>query len=166
MKNIALISLFCLSLASIPPALAAADTASPTYAGNFAAKFDPKRDAAKDLADAVAKAKAEHKHVIVDVGGEWCVWCLRMDKFMQGNAQIMEAVNAHFVWVKINYSDENNNKDVLAQFPKIKGYPHLFVLDQNGSVLQSQSTGAFEQEKSYNADTIIHFLREWAPQQP
>jgi thioredoxin-related protein len=156
-----LFSALCLALAigSSNAAQAAAET---SYAGNLAAQFDPHRDAAKDLADAIALAQSGNKRIVVDVGGEWCIWCLRMDKFMQGNEQIKTAVNSGFVWVKINYSEENNNKDVLAQFPKIKGYPHLFVLDKNGTLLQSQSTGPFEQDKSYSADRILDFLHTWA----
>ena len=39
-------------------------------AQDLPAKFDPARDAAADLATATAAAKAQHKRVLVDVGGE------------------------------------------------------------------------------------------------
>jgi thioredoxin-related protein len=155
------IALLCLALVTgqVGTAEAAADTA---YAGNLSARFDSQRDAAKDLADAIAMARTENKRIVVDVGGEWCIWCLRMDKFIRGNEQIQNAVKSSFIWVKINYSEENDNQKVLAQFPKVKGYPHLFVLDKNGALLHSQDTSPLEQDKSYSAERILDFLHEWS----
>ncbi len=34
-------------------------------------KYDPKRDATKDLAATVQRAKAEGKHIILEIGGDW-----------------------------------------------------------------------------------------------
>ncbi len=135
---------------------------SSSYVGKLGGTFDPQRDAAGDLTEAMSQAKAQNKRIMMDVGGEWCVWCLRMDKFMQGNAQIRDTVAADYVWVKVNYSDENKNADFLAQYPKIKGYPHLFVLDADGKLLQSENTGELEQEKSYNAERFLDFLQKWS----
>jgi len=144
--------------------VAAAGTPIPSnaYVGKLGNTFDPQRDAANDLVEAISQAKAQNKRIIMDVGGEWCVWCLRMDKFMQGNAQIRNAIGADYVWIKVNYSDENKNEAFLAQYPKIKGYPHLFVLAPDGKLVQSQSTGELEQEKSYNEERFLTFLQTWS----
>jgi thioredoxin-related protein len=135
---------------------------STVYVGKLNGKFDPDRVAANDLTEAVSQAKAENKRIIMDVGGEWCVWCLRMDKFIQGNELIRNTIATDYVWFKVNYSDENKNEAFLSQYPKIKGYPHLFVLDAEGKLLQSENTGELEQEKSYNAERFIAFLQQWS----
>lgn len=135
---------------------------SSTYVGKLGGTFDPQRNAANDLVEAISQAKAQGKHIIMDVGGEWCVWCLRMDKFMQGDEQIRNTIAADFVWVKVNYSDDNKNAAFLAQYPKIKGYPHLFVLDTDGKLLHSEDTSELEQEKSYSAERFIAFLQKWS----
>ena len=56
----------------------------------FAAEniFDPTRDPAKDLAAAEAQAKAEHKNILLDVGGNWCSWCHLLDRTLHGNADL------------------------------------------------------------------------------
>ena len=69
----------------------------------------------------------------------------------------------NFVWLKINMSQENENKEFLAKYPEIKGYPHLFVLDKDGALLHSQDTSPLEQEKSYNLQRFTDFLKEWSP---
>ena len=135
---------------------------STLYVGKLGGTFDPERNPANDLAEAVSQAKAQGKRIIMDVGGEWCVWCLRMDKFMQGDAQIRDTVAADYVWVKVNYSDENKNEAFLAQYPKVKGYPHLFVLDADGKLLQSENTSELEQEKSYSQERFLAFLQKWS----
>jgi len=33
--------------------------------------YNPQADAKKEIADAVKKAKAENKHVLIQVGGNW-----------------------------------------------------------------------------------------------
>ena len=48
--------------------------------------------------------------------------------------------------------------------PVIKGYPHLFVLDENGKLLRSQDTSVLEQGSSYDLDKMFEFLKKWAPE--
>jgi len=66
------------------------------------------------------------------------------------------------VVLKVNYSDENENKDFLGKYPKIRGYPHLFVLDSDGKLLHSQGTAELEEGKGYNEQKVMAFLSKWA----
>jgi thioredoxin-related protein len=127
-------------------------------------KFDPARDAAKDIEDAMRIAQKENKHILLDVGGEWCVWCHRLDIFLLDHQDLSEVLNQNYIEVKINFSPENENEKVLSRYPKIEGYPHLFVLDGKGNLLQSQDTGLLEEAKSYHHDKVLEFLKKWAPQ--
>jgi len=124
--------------------------------------FDPARDPAKDVAAAVALAKAQDKRVIVDVGGEWCSWCHTMDRFIAANDDLKSLVDARYVWVKVNYSKENKNEPFLSRWPKIEGYPHLFVLDAAGQLLHSQDTSELEAGKSYDKAKFLAFAQRWA----
>ncbi len=126
-------------------------------------KFDPARDAARDVATAVAAAKAQGKHVLVEVGGEWCAWCHIMDRFVAADAEVKSLRDAAYVWVKVNWSRENKNEALLSTWPKIAGYPHLFVLDANGKLIHSQDTGALERGQDYDRPKFVAFLRAWAP---
>ena len=126
-------------------------------------KFDPTRNAAEDLQATMTKAKAENKRIILDVGGEWCVWCRNMDFFFLQHNDLAKLRDENFVWLKINMSQENENKEFLAKYPEIKGYPHLFLLEKDGAFLHSQDTSPLEQEKSYNLQRFSDFLKEWSP---
>ena len=125
------------------------------------AAFDPSRDAAKDVADAAVLAKTQGKRVMVDVGGEWCSWCHTMDDFIASNADLKALIDSRYVWVKVNYSKENKNEAFLSRWPKIEGYPHLFVLDADGHLLHSQDTGELEAGKSYDKAKFLAFAQKW-----
>jgi thioredoxin-related protein len=135
-------------------------------AQGITAKFDPQRDAAKDVAAAVAAAKVQGKNVLVDVGGEWCKWCHFLDKFIETTPEVKNALDQNFVWVKVNWSPENKNVALLSQWPKISGYPHLFVLDTDGKLLHSQNTGDLEAEEgknTYNKQKVMAFIGQTVP---
>lgn len=125
-------------------------------------KFDPNRDAANDIAEATALATKEGKRIILDVGGEWCSWCHKLDKLFQDNKDISDFLYKKFIVVKINYSKENKNEKVLASYPAIKGYPHLFVLENDGKLLHSQDTGDLESGDHHDRDKVFKFLKKWA----
>ena len=122
-------------------------------------RFDPTRDAAADVASATSAAKAQHKRVMVDVGGEWCPWCHILDRFVAANGDVHKLVDANYVWIKVNWSPQNRNESLLSRWPRIKGYPHLFVLDGDGKLVHSQDTSQLEAGADYDKDKLLAFLR-------
>ena len=134
-------------------------------AGQYASvtKYDPARSAEQDLKNAVVEAQRTGKRILLEVGGEWCSWCHIMDKYFDDNPNLTKLRDTNFVTVKINFSKENENAKFLSQYPKIPGYPHLFVLDSNGKVLHSQGTSPLEEKQSYNLQRFTDFLKNWAP---
>ena len=126
-------------------------------------KYDPKRDAAADIDAAVAEARRSGRHVLIEVGGEWCVWCHRLDDYLKAKRKLNALLERNFVLVKVNYSPENENEEVLSRYPEVAGYPHFFVLDGDGKLLHSQDTARLEKGKSYHARRFKRFLTRWAP---
>lgn len=126
-------------------------------------RFDPTRSASADLANAVTLAQKSGKRIILDVGGEWCIWCVITDKFFIANLDLAKLRDENFIWLKINFSEENKNEEFLAAYPKVAGYPHLFVLDENGKLLHSQNTAELEKGKSYDLAVYTDFLKKWSP---
>ena len=126
--------------------------------------YDPTRDAAEDIEQAVAEAARSGKRVLLEVGGNWCIWCYRMEEYFEAHKDLLSLRDRNYVTVKVNWSSENQNREVLSKYPKIRGYPHLFVLDETGTLLHSQNTGELEDcQKSYDLEKFTAFLKEWAP---
>jgi thiol:disulfide interchange protein len=126
--------------------------------------YDPGRNAEQDLRNAVAEAQRTGKRILLEVGGEWCSWCHIMDKYFDQNPALTKLRDDNYITVKINFSKENENAKFLSQYPKIPGYPHLFVLEKDGKLVHSQFTGDLEQGQSYNLQKFTDFLKKWTPQ--
>lgn len=126
-------------------------------------KFDPKRDPDQDLKVAIDVASKTGQRILLDVGGEWCIWCRKLDKFFQDNKDVSEFLHKNYVVVKVNWSKENKNEKFLGNYPAVKGYPHLFVLDSKGKLVHSQDTGELESGDHHDYDKVFTFLKKFAP---
>ena len=126
--------------------------------------YDPARHADQDIQGAVAEAGRTGRNVLIKVGGNWCIWCRIMDNFFHEHADLEALLEKNYVVVYVNFSPENKNEAVLSRYPKVAGYPHLFVLDGTGKLLQSEDTSVLEEGKGYNAERMREFLLKWAPE--
>ena len=140
-----------------PPAASDATTVARTPTGHY----DVSRDPAADLTAAVSRATAETKRILMVVGGEWCVWCHILNDYLEANPDIRRTWDDHYVTLFVNFSPENENKTFLSNYPRIDGYPHIFVLDTTGAFLHSQDTARLEEGRSYAAGKVREFLDRW-----
>lgn len=124
--------------------------------------FDPAWNASEDLAKAIKKATKENKRILIDVGGNWCGWCHKLDKLFTTDETIKKTLATKYVLVKVNFSPENENKEFLSKYPKITGYPHIFVLEKDGKLLHSQDTGLLETGPNHDTAKVMAFLNKWA----
>jgi thiol:disulfide interchange protein len=132
----------------------------------IASSYDPARDPEADLKLAVAKAAETHRNVLIDVGGEWCIWCHILDDYLARNRNVGDAFAKSFVIVKINWDPKNENETFLSRYPKVDGYPHFIVLDSTGKHLKSQDTSELERGDSYNSKKMLDFAKRWLPVSP
>jgi len=133
------------------------------FAQEKAAVYNPTADAKADLKIAIAKAKAENKHVLIQVGGNWCPWCIKFHKLATTDAKIDSIIKADYVYMLLNYSKENKNLDVLKtlQNPQRFGYPVFVILDGAGNLLHTQDSGLLELDKGYDPKKVSTFLLQW-----
>ena len=126
--------------------------------------YNPDADAKKEVATAVAKASAEGKHVFLQIGGNWCPWCVRFHKMISEDAKLDSLVHANYEVVKVNYSKENNNHEFLATlgYPQRFGFPVFVILDGKGNVLHTQDSGYLEQDKGYSREKVERLFLNWS----
>ena len=125
--------------------------------------YDPARDPAEDLNQAIGIAQHEKKRIILELGGDWCIWCKHMDDFYTAHSELLQFRAEHYVLVKVNVSQENMNEGFLSRFPAAAGYPHIYILDSDGTFLHSQDTAELEDgADSYVLAMFMAFLQKWA----
>ena len=125
--------------------------------------YDPGRDAAKDIQQAVAEARRTHRRVLMEIGGNWCIWCRYFEEFYANHPDLRELRDKNYVLVRVNYSEENKNEAVIGKYGKVPGYPHIFILDSDGKLLHSENTSELEQGRGYSETAMKTFLEKWAP---
>lgn len=126
--------------------------------------YNPDADAKAEVAAAIIKAAAEGKHVFVQVGGNWCPWCVRFHKMATEDAKLDSLIHANYEVVKVNYSKENYNKEILASFgyPQRFGFPVFVILDEKGNVLHIQDSGYLEKDKGYDTEKVERLFLNWS----
>ena len=123
--------------------------------------YDVQRDPNDDGRAALKLAKETKRKVLIEVGGDWCTWCHVMDKFIKDHPAVEKRLHETFVVLKVNISEANDNAEFMAAFPPAQGYPHMYITDSNGTILHSQDTGEFRENKQYSERLFMIFFDRW-----
>ena len=127
--------------------------------------YDTEIDGLVQIKQAVKEAKSEGKHVFIQLGGNWCPWCVLFHKFCNEEAEVMEILEKSYVTIKLNYSPENKNEAAtkLLENPGRFGYPVFVILDSDGKRIHTQNSAYLEEGKGYSKKEVLDFLKAWAP---
>jgi len=128
--------------------------------------YKPEDKAEQEIDKATKEAKQERKHVLIQIGGNWCIWCARFHDFVTSDPKIDSIVKADYVVYNMNYSKENFNAEALAKYgyPQRFGFPVFLVLDADGKLIETLNSWYLEDgKKSYDRDKVIEFLTDWSP---
>ncbi len=127
--------------------------------------YNPVDDAKTEIANAIKKAKNEGKHVLLQLGGNWCSWCKMFDKKVTSNDTLRVAMKKNYIIYHVNYSKENKNEEVMASlgYPQRFGFPVFVILDGDGNRLHIQNSAYLEEGKGHSAKKVLEFFKHWSP---
>lgn len=134
-----------------------------TY-GQPAAIYDPNADASATISQGIKRAKLENKEVFLQIGGNWCPWCLKFHKLWSEDPEIKAAMGKNYITILVNYSKENRNLKTLKtlDYPQRFGFPVFVILDANGKRLHTQNSAYLEEGDGYSKKKVIDFLNQWS----
>ena len=128
----------------------------------------------EQIDQAVVKAKANGKFVVCQVGGNWCIWCLRFADFITNDTAISKVINDNFEYIHVNYnprksSGEEKAKQAAALMKRLDncgrfGFPVFVILDETGQVIHIQDSSFLEEGQGYNQEKVLRFFKNWTPQ--
>jgi thiol:disulfide interchange protein len=120
-------------------------------------------NAAQDIRQALAAAGKQHKNVLLDFGGNWCLDCHVLDNAFH-QPRIAPLLNGNYVLVHVDVGKYEKNLDLAKKYhvDLEKGVPSLAVLDAQGNVLYA--TRDFERARVMSEEDVIQFLDKWKPQ--
>ena len=126
--------------------------------------YKPEENAKQQISAAVKEAKNSNKHVLIQIGGNWCIWCARFNDLITTDKSIDSLVNENYAVYHLNYSKENFNLDLLKKykFPQRFGFPVFLILNEEGDLLHTQNSEYLESEKGYDKEKVIVFFNNWS----
>jgi thioredoxin-related protein len=126
--------------------------------------YKPEENAKDQIENAVKQAKNSGRHVMIQIGGNWCVWCARFNDFVSNDPQLDSLVKANYVVYHLNHSKENKNNELLKkyEFPQRFGFPVFLILNEQGDLVHTQSSWFLEAGKSYDKEKVTAFFTDWS----
>ena len=64
---------------------------------------------------AIPRAQRENKRILLEVGGEWCVYCRLLNKMIHEDERLMKRLDDGFIVVKVNFSEDVTNEAFLSR---------------------------------------------------
>lgn len=136
--------------------------------------YDEEVNPLQQVDEAVARARSEGKFVVLQVGGNWCPWCLRFADFIEKDTTISRVIAENFVYAHVNYNPrKSQGEEKVAQgkalMQRLKnpgrfGFPVFVVLNAEGSILHTQDSSFLEQGEGYDREKVLRFFRNWTPE--
>lgn len=123
--------------------------------------YDDKADPFKDAKAAIKLAQQTNRNVLIEIGGNWCTWCHKMDAFLEQNSDIYQDLHEKYVLLKVNVSDSNENEAFMKALPPTLGYPHMYISTASGKMILSKDTAELLQSGEYSRAAWLAFLAKW-----
>jgi thiol-disulfide isomerase/thioredoxin len=125
------------------------------------------------LTQAKAKASAEHKAIFLHFGASWCIWCKRLEAFLD-RQDIKPVFEKYFVPVTLVVKENEKNKslenpgadELLTQLGGPSGLPYSAFLDSEGALIvnskrEGQNIGYPSQPEEI--DWFVQMMKAAAP---
>jgi thioredoxin-related protein len=128
--------------------------------------YTPGENAEQKISEAIKKAKKEGKHVFIQIGGNWCIWCARFNALMTTEKRIDSIMKANYIFYPLNHSEDDPNKKLLAKYryPQRFGFPVFLILDSKGNLLHTQTASYLgDGQDGYDPAKVYALLRDWRP---
>ncbi len=110
--------------------------------------YDETADAKEQIAAALAKAKTENRRVLIQWGGNWCPWCVRLHELYRTDESVRRELLYEYDLVFIDAGKPAGKNVELAKSYgadlNANGYPYLTILNADGKPLANQETGSLE----------------------
>lgn len=127
--------------------------------------YDDQADAMAQIKVATEQAAAQGKHVLCQVGGNWCPWCIRFAGFAESDTAVHQVIADNYVYIHVNWSKENKNPEAMRYLgnPARFGFPVFVIIDGKGTPIHIQNSAYLEEGQGYSEKKVVEFLEAWTP---
>ena len=138
-----------------------ASAANLDHLPKYSKVYDERSDPFQDANAAIKLAQETQRNVLIEIGGNWCGWCKKMDAFLVENPEVYQKLHDEFVLLKVSVSDSNENEAFMKSLPPVLGYPHMYVSTSSGKMILSKDTAELLSGEQYSKKQWLVFLNKW-----
>ena len=127
--------------------------------------YDEQADAQAVVAKARAQAKREHKRLLIDLGGNWCLDCRVLAGIMELPA-LQPFLAKHFVVAKVDIGRFDKNGAIAAHYgitTRLEGVPAILAVDPvRDRLLNRDKLFALSDARHMTPQGLADWLAQWA----
>jgi thiol-disulfide isomerase/thioredoxin len=126
--------------------------------------YDEHADANAAVAAAKARALAQHKLLLIDLGGDWCPDCRILAGTMQ-QPELKAFVEAHYVVVTVDVGRFDKNLQIPAHYGvtgRLAGVPSVLIVDPaSDRLLDAGHVAALADARHMSPQALADWLAQW-----
>jgi thiol-disulfide isomerase/thioredoxin len=126
--------------------------------------YDESADADAAVSGAFARARAEHKLVLIDLGGNWCGDCRVLAGLME-LPEMHRFLDMHYVTISVDVGRFNRNLQIPAHFgitQRLEGVPSILIAEPDGRLVNAGHIAALADARSMTPQAIADWFAQWA----
>jgi len=133
---------------------------------NYLHLYNPEADKDSAIQTATEKAGREGKNVLLQIGGNWCIWCKYFHNMLEQNDSLKRLMNQNYEVVYVAYEKADKANPIWAKlgFPQRFGFPVFVILNAKGERIHIQNSVYLEEGKGYDEERVKEFLQQWTPE--
>jgi thiol:disulfide interchange protein len=119
-------------------------------------------NAAGELTAARKLARAQHKLLLVDLGGNWCLDCRVLAGVMEIPA-VHSFITRHYVVVSVDIGRRDKNLQIPERYGvDIRGVPAVLIVDPKTDRLRNPGNyAALSDARSMTPQALVDWLAQW-----
>ena len=123
--------------------------------------YDESANAEIELANAITEANKVNKHVLIEMGANWCPDCRALGRYFQRET-IKAWLDERFIVVAVDVGEWDKNLEIAERYgnPISEGIPSLVVLDSEGVMQFATLAGELATAREMSGDDLIDWLNE------
>ena len=125
--------------------------------------YDERADAEAMVAAAKARALADHKLLLIDLGGDWCPDCRILAATMD-LPEVKAFVAAHYEVVTVDVGRLNKNLAIPTHYgvTRLEGVPSVLIVDpMSDRLLDKSQVAALASARDMSPQALADWLARW-----
>ena len=112
---------------------------------------------------AFERARKSHKHVLIDLGGNWCTDCIVFANVIR-LPEVRSFVAQHYETAFVDVGRFNKNLQIPARFgitKRLEGVPSVLIATADGKLVNRDHTAALADARHMTPQAIADWLAQW-----